>query len=223
VSWGVSAMIKTIIALMLSMGTLGCMADGVTFSKASRIALTIIEVQAESPICHPVAVPAVTREALALALMDIASPGYSDSSGLTPMDYAVISDYVPAIEHLMSVGYPLTTKDGTLLHGAALYNSKQAISFLLANGVSARKTNEYRASPLMVAASEGRLEIAQDLIKAGSPVNARNRDGGTALHYAIGCRNILMIDALLSAGAIVDSKANSLAVKYNVPLVQHER
>ncbi len=216
-------MTKIIPALILSLATLGSSADGDTFPEASKVALTIIRVHAESPICHPVAVPAAMRKTLISALAGITSPGHSDATGLTPMDYAVIADDVSSIKRLISIGYPLTTKDGTLLHRAALNGSKQALSFLLANGVSSKTTNEYGATPLMVAAAEGRLDIARVLIEAGSPVKARNKDGGTALHYAIGCRNTAMIDTLLGAGAEVDSIAQLLAGKHNVTLEQHER
>ncbi len=75
----------------------------------------------------------------------------------------------------------------------------------------------------MVAVAEGRPDIARVLIEAGALVNTRNKDGGTALHYAVGCRNQHLIDVLLASGAIVDSKAQDLASRYNVELEQHER
>lgn len=199
-----------------------CVAQDIFFAQASETAHEIIAAKAKT-ICQPANIPKETRKALIAILTKIHTPGLTDAAGLTPLDYAVIADDVPSVKRLIQVGYPAKSADGTLLHGAALLGSKHVLLFLLSVQIDPDAANGYQSTPLMVAAAEGQLDIAQALIDAGASVNARNKDGGTALHYAIGCKNETLVDVLLAAGAVVDSKAMELASRYNVALKRHER
>eukprot|EP00123_Amoebidium_parasiticum_P015790 comp23145_c1_seq1/m.37404 comp23145_c1_seq1/g.37404 ORF comp23145_c1_seq1/g.37404 comp23145_c1_seq1/m.37404 type:complete len:626 (-) comp23145_c1_seq1:221-2098(-) len=60
---------------------------------------------------------------------------------------------------------------------------------------------------LMIAASKNHIDIVKALIYCSALVNAREKDGNTALHYACdGEGDGALIDALLDAGAEIDSK-----------------
>ena len=63
--------------------------------------------------------------------------------------------------------------------------------------------NQYRITPLAVAAEQGHLDIVNMLVAAGAKVNARDTAGGTALSVAIlrGYKEI--VEALLAAGTDV--------------------
>jgi len=75
----------------------------------------------------------------------------------------------------------------------------------------------------MSAAAAGRVDAARILLAAGATPKSRTKDEGTALHYAIGCRDQEMVDTLLVAGADIDPKAQALAERHGVKLLQHER
>jgi ankyrin repeat protein len=100
------------------------------------------------------------------------------------MAYAVIADDVPSVEHLVAVGYPIAARERfgqSLLHLAVWNGSNDVTNFLLESGIDPNATDDAGGTPLMVAASEGRLGLITLLLKHGAKVNARSNDGGTAL------------------------------------------
>jgi Ankyrin repeats (many copies) len=73
-------------------------------------------------------------------------------------------------------------------------------------------------TPLHLAAAGLRYDAARALLAAGSPVNAVNRRGATALHYACDARPLAptwdpAVQLLLAAGAtMADTDRNGVAV-----------
>ena len=61
-------------------------------------------------------------------------------------------------------------------------------------------------TPLLVAATFGRIEVAKFLIEKGANVNARSNDGATALHGAAFFCHTEVVKLLLGKGAVVDAK-----------------
>lgn len=93
------------------------------------------------------------------------------------------------------------------LHLAAHYGHLECVELLLARGadVSVRSTNELRNLALHAAAAgrvaEKRALILQRLLDAGTPVDATQAGGFTALHAAALNRDQASIDLLLARGA----------------------
>ena len=215
-------MFKFIASATLLAASAGCASQD-AFSDALDLGRRIMSTELEGRICQPVPIPEHERKAMAQALIRIDRDGLSDPTGLSPLNLAVISDDIPTLKRLSALGYPVNAPGSTLLHDAALHDSRQALSYLLAKDVYPDDANSYGATALMTAAANGRIEVAHALLAAGASPKVTNTDGGTALHYAIGCRNQKMVDILLSAGAAVDSKAQSLAERHGVKLSRHER
>ncbi|HCO93843.1 MAG TPA: hypothetical protein DIU00_07830 [Phycisphaerales bacterium] len=61
-------------------------------------------------------------------------------------------------------------------------------------------------TPLLVAATFGRIEAAKFLIEKGANVNATSNDGATALHAAAFFCHTEIVKLLLGEGAVVDAK-----------------
>src|SRR3546814_20273030 len=87
------------------------------------------------------------------------------------MDYAVIADDVPSIIRLVGIGYPLTSRSlstgGSLLHLAAWSDSRSVALFLLQQGADTNDSSGTGATPLMVAAMDGRWHMVE-LLRARS-------------------------------------------------------
>ncbi|TGN03108.1 ankyrin repeat domain-containing protein [Leptospira dzoumogneensis] len=62
-------------------------------------------------------------------------------------------------------------------------------------------------TPLMIAAREGEVEIAEFLVRNGADINAKTRDGHTALMMAVYNRNLDIVKLLLKNGANVHIKS----------------
>lgn len=65
-------------------------------------------------------------------------------------------------------------------------------------------------TPLMLACSEGQVELVKVLLERGADVNLRNKDGSTALSWAAQNGNIEIGKALLQKGANVNTKAKGI-------------
>lgn len=99
----------------------------------------------------------------------------------------------------------------TPLHFAAYHGRNDFIGPLIRAGAKPDKFSVSHCTPLMMAAMQGRADTARALIdmcrEVGAPfdINAPNVYGETALHFAASFGFVEVIDALLAAGANVDS------------------
>ena len=65
-----------------------------------------------------------------------------------------------------------------------------------------------KVSPLMNAACEGNIEIAKKLIDLGAKVNLQDKNGNTALHWAVKSNQIESFKILIESGGKVDEIKN---------------
>src|SRR5262245_4339264 len=107
------------------------------FAAATDAAFDLIQAQAAHR-CTPTAITRAMRAALSDKLATVDTPNLSDETGLTPLDYAVLADDVPAIERFVAMGYRTDVRSamhgGTLVYGAAQFGSRRALAWLLAHG-----------------------------------------------------------------------------------------
>ena len=84
--------------------------------------------------------------------------------------------------------------------------SREALKIHLANGVDLNAQNPQTGlTPLAWASFAGKIEIAEQLIKAGADLNGKNRDGGTPLHEAAFMGRDRIARLLLRNGADMDA------------------
>ena len=104
----------------------------------------------------------------------------------------------------------------TLLHKAVQFNTNPAVIRKLIEYGANVNANKYIYTPLMnlfrrseaesnIISDETILEILDVLLDAGADVNQPNKDGDTALMYAVQNHNIYAVDKLLDAGASVET------------------
>ncbi|KAI0549975.1 ankyrin repeat-containing domain protein [Xylaria curta] len=121
---------------------------------------------------------------------------------------AIALDAVPL---LLELGAKDTINDTdsqqcTALHLAAegdgLENdiTEKMVMQLLQGGASVERVNSRLQTPLHVAAQKGQLAIANILIKAGSPLNAKDYHGQSPLHYAARKEDTELYKLLVNSG-----------------------
>jgi ankyrin repeat protein len=119
------------------------------------------------------------------------------------------------VEELLTANRSLVTAmspDGwTPLHLAAFFGAADAARALLNKGAlpSARSTNAMQNLPLHAAAAGRHASLVKLLIEHGSPVDARQHGGWTALHAAAQNGDLAMAEILVSAGADVSARAEN--------------
>lgn len=90
---------------------------------------------------------------------------------------------------------------------AAAANDAGAVTRMVAGGgYKADNVDESGRTGLQIAATNGNLQIAAILIKAGANVNLKDRLGNTALHAAIERNQTEMADLLIDVGADLNSE-----------------
>jgi ankyrin repeat protein len=87
--------------------------------------------------------------------------------------------------------------DRPLMVAAALQDDWSLVRRLLDAGASADLADETGMTPLMVAAKRGNLAMIQELVGRVTNLAARDRDGRTALQYAIATQDLQTVNLLL--------------------------
>jgi NAD(P)-dependent dehydrogenase (short-subunit alcohol dehydrogenase family) len=102
------------------------------------------------------------------------------------------------------------SRPGIGLHEAALTGNLQAVRQGIEAGADLNaKDPSGGSSPLIIAATFGRTEVAKALIAAGADVNQQNNDGSTALLTAALFCHSEIVEALLAAGADKRIRSNT--------------
>jgi len=87
------------------------------------------------------------------------------------------------------------------LHAAALQGNLDAIRRHMDAGSNLNKKDAYGSTPLIVAATFGKTEVAGALIDAGADLTTTNNEGATPLHIAAFLCRAEIVKALLDKGA----------------------
>ena len=90
---------------------------------------------------------------------------------------------------------------GVSPHMAALQGDIDAIRQHIQAGSDLNEKDMFGSTPLIVAVTFGKTEVARALIEAGADMNIRNNDGSTPLHIAAFFCRTEIVKALLDKGA----------------------
>jgi ankyrin repeat protein len=112
--------------------------------------------------------------------------------GTTALMVAVTESNLPTVEKLVALGANVDAKDWEgftpLIHaiqgGEEGHENLAIIDLLIASGCDVNTVDTGRATPLMHAALRGKLETTRRLLGVGASINAVDRVGWTALHFA---------------------------------------
>lgn len=154
-----------------------------------------------------------------------ADPNATDNDGFFPLLHAINRNHVPSVEALIQGGADIEkkTKAGIAPLSWAIGDGKFfAAKALIDLGADVNsKSGHENVTPLMTLATQlaartrsghiaqgpQPLEIAQLVIEKGADVNAKSKDGITALMIAAGHNNAPLIALLGKRGAAIDVKS----------------
>ena len=145
-------------------------------------------------------------EAATLLLAAGADATLSSPEGRGALQLAAIKGHLPTMESLLDAGVPVdssNTQSKTALHEVALTPQVEAAALLLARGADPGARAGDALTPLHLAAfgSSRSGEMARLLLAAGADIDARNKYRATPLVLAAQRGNLLVLEALLEAGA----------------------
>jgi ankyrin repeat protein len=113
----------------------------------------------------------------------------------------------------------------TLLTTSIKIGAQDVRNFLLERGASIERTNVNRETPLIVAASHGKINSLRVLLDRKAEINRKDNQGDTALHAALKRRNEEIALILIKHGANIeitdrnDKNAFKLAQELDLPNV----
>jgi hypothetical protein len=87
------------------------------------------------------------------------------------------------------------------IHTAAAMGSLKSIERHIKTGSDLNEKDQYGSTPLVVAITFGKTEVAKALIEAGADIQIKNSDGATPLHIASFFCHPEIVKALLDKGA----------------------
>lgn len=96
---------------------------------------------------------------------------------------------------------PPSTPPGVSLHLAALQGNMGAVRQHVEAGSDLNEKDAYGSSPLIIAITFGKTDVARALIEAGADLTIRNNEGSTPLHIAALLGRTEIVKALLDKGA----------------------
>jgi len=118
--------------------------------------------------------------------------------------YAIDKGDIAAARSLIAKGVDvnLQTDEGDSCWTRALmWGKTEMVDLIFQNGGNPNQTLENDVTPLMVAATNGDSQLIKGLLKAGARIDAKNKDGQTALDLALQKRNPEIISLLEDAAA----------------------
>jgi ankyrin repeat protein len=145
-------------------------------------------------------------------LATIVQPGLSNVLGQSPASYAVMADDPKQLERLLSLGYKPFDREGSLLHGAAYWNSIRVAKYLLDHGADPNQINGGGATPLMVAVGEGGPDVARLLLARGATVDSKT------VRFALVCKDQEMVNLLAGTGIQLDAVTRATAGRLHMRL-----
>ena len=167
--------------------------------------------------CSRAVVSNSQREQLARLLATVNRPGLKDILDESPTYYAVLIDSPPELKRLLALGYDTSTRDGTLLHAAAYWNSVASAVFLLDHGTNLNVTDRGGGTPLMTAVGQGGPDVARLLLARGARVDTKTLD------YALICKDQAIVDLLAKSGVLIDQKTRQIAENFHMRLPKRGR
>ena len=152
-------------------------------------------------------------------LAECNNPNEVDYYYRTPLHYAASQGSVEALSLLMKAGAMVDAQDFNELYplSLAIYgNHLEAVKFLVKAGAKLNKQSFKKLTALHMALEKNiNPQIALHLIQSGANVTAVDEDGNTALHYAVGIKNLEIVKAMIKAGADLEHENGEL----NTPLM----
>lgn len=94
------------------------------------------------------------------------------------------------------------------IHQAAFMADAKAVKQHIEAGTNLNEKDEYGSTPLIIAATFNKKQVAKLLIEAGAELAVRSNDGSTALHTAAFLGRTEIVKALLAADADLEAKNN---------------
>ena len=130
-------------------------------------------------------------------------------TGRTTLHFAAASNSLSTLDRLLNEGLELEARDkngNTPLHRAAARGSPEIIERLVDRGADLSALNNRGQTPLLVGiAADNSLQGLEIILERGSSVQVADKDGNTALHFAVRQGPRILVKRILRNGGDVNA------------------
>jgi len=123
---------------------------------------------------------------------------------------------------ILSLSHPIQMPPKIGIHKAAVEGDLEAIRQHIDFGSDLNEKDVYESTPLIIAATFGKTDVALALIDAGANLNIKNNDGSTALITAAFFCRTKIVKALLDKGADKNIRSNAGSTALDVVKAPYE-
>ena len=206
-------LVPLVVALIVSLGAHAQESETVSYERLASMASEVISEYLNGSLCSPG--PDLPEKQAELAkLVSQATP----STGPWVLEIAVMANSLSDVRKLHEGGANPLSPSGTLLHTAATYGSPAMLGYLVNKGFGLEDAGKASGPALLVAVTSGKIENVRWLIANGANVNATDTSSGLVIHHAMVCKDQALVNFLLEAGAVPDSKAREAAQRLGISL-----
>jgi hypothetical protein len=210
----VRKIVPLVVALIVSFGTQAQESETVSYEQLGSMASEVISEYLNGSLCSPGPNLAKKQAELAM-LISQATP----STGPMVLEFAVMANSLADVRRLHEGGEIPPGPWGTLLHIAATYGNPAMLEYLVNEGFGLEDVGEATTIPALgIAVTSGNVENVKWLIANGANVNATGRSSLLLIHQSMVCKDQALVDILLEAGAVPDSKAREAAQRLGISL-----
>ena len=128
-----------------------------------------------------------------------------DFEGSTPLWAAVITGHIDVVKLLIERRADVdgrNLKNSTPLKAAAYHGRLDILNCLVENGADVNAHNNFlHHTPLMMACYKGHMNVVTYLIERGANMDLQDKEGNTALHFAVEGGRLEIANKLLALGA----------------------
>ena len=157
-------------------------------------------------------------DVIELLLTNGADINAESETGATPLVLAAENGKIEALQFILQHKDKIVNIEargaggGTALHVAAIKGHADVIELLLTNGADINAESETGATPLVLAAENGKIEALQFILQHKDKtvdIEAKGAGGGTALHAAAIGGHVDVIELLLTNGADINAESET--------------
>ena len=205
--------VPLVVALIMSLGAHAEESEAVLYERLGFMASEVVSEYLNGSICSPGPNLAEKQAELAEAVSQ-ATPG----TGPLVLEIAVMANSLSDVQRLREGGALPLSSSGTILHTAAMFSGPSMLEYLVGEGLELEDTGSASGPALLVAATTGNIENLEWLIANGANIHAMDTSGGSVIRHALVCEDQGLVDLLLEAGAIPDSKTREAAERLGISL-----
>jgi len=204
-------LVPVIVVLLVSLVAHAQESETALYERLGFLASEVVSEYLDGSLCSPGRNLAEKQAELARAISQS-----TPSTGPLVLEIAVMANSLSDVRRLHEGGALPLSSVGTLLHTAAMFSSPSMLEYLVGEGFKLEDAGSASGPALLTAVTTGNIENIEWLIANGANIDATDTSGGLVIRHSLVCEDQGLVNLLLEAGAVPDSKTREAAHRLGI-------